>query len=107
MVISINEKVRRSRTFWVERKSGTEASVFARQEDDTLDTLAEHSIGAAIKLHLRQGKIRVVKLLPVRLLTVAVITDNRALLIAMDLDGPDLECLRFDVPVLLLPDAHD
>ena len=70
-------------------------SVFAGQEDDALNTLPDRAVSAA-KLHRGQRKIGVVEFLPVKLFAVAVVTGDRALLIVVDLERPNLKWLRFD-----------
>src|SRR5258707_875720 len=89
------------------RKSRTTALVFAGQQDDALDALAEHAIGAAIKLHHGQRKIRVLQLLPVKLFAAAVITGDRAFLIVVDLERPNLKWLGVDGAVMLLRNGDD
>src|SRR5882762_9567902 len=81
--------------------------VFAGQEDDVIDTLADHAVGAAIKLHRGQRKIGVLKLLPVKLFAVAVVAGDRTLLIVMDLERPDLKRLCLDSLLVFLGNGDD
>src|SRR5262249_23705563 len=83
------------------------ALVFARHENDAVDALAEHAVGAAIKLHLGQRKIGVVEVLPVKCFCVAVITGDCALVIVMHFERPDLKWLGFDCLVMLLGYGDD